>query len=124
MAALTWLWFEIFRYSNISLSLTLTFSQFGEPQVFVALTGVVYFGDVHFTTHWHDHSGVWWKCDGSKHHVSPVVNVTNTESDLLQCKVPVSRSLNLIMSLLNLEIQQSSTEFEAAPPRQPNSIGA
>ena len=84
MAALTWVWFEIFVNSHVSPSFTLTFDQFGEPRKFT-LAAVVYFGGVHFTARWRDHLGVWWKCDGREHYGSPVIDVISTESDLLQC---------------------------------------
>ena len=45
----------------------------------------LYHGNAHFTAHWHDHLGVWWKHDGRKHCGAPVVNTINDESDLHQC---------------------------------------
>jgi hypothetical protein len=84
MAALTWIWFEIYPNVCDLPSLTLTFDQFGEPRTFT-LAAVVYLGGAHFTARWHDHSGVWWKYDGREHHGSPVVDVINSESDLCQC---------------------------------------
>jgi hypothetical protein len=84
MAALTWIWFEIYPNVSVLPSLALTFDQFGEPRTFT-LTAVVYLGGAHFTARWRDHLGVWWKHDGRKHHGSPVVDVINSESDLCEC---------------------------------------
>lgn len=85
MAALTWIWFEIFPHTHILPSLVLTFDQFGEPQTF-ALTAVVYLGEAHFIARWRDHSGTWWKHDGRKQQGAPVVDVINDESDLRRCE--------------------------------------
>ena len=75
---------QVEESTNVSPSLTLTLDQFGEPQTF-KLIAVVYFGGVHFTARWWDHSDVWWKHDGCEHHGSPVVDVITNESDLCQC---------------------------------------
>jgi hypothetical protein len=84
MAALTWIWFEIYPNTCVSPSLTLTFDQVGEPRAFT-LTAVVYLGGAHFTARWYDHSGAWWKYDGRERHGAPVVEVINDESDLRRC---------------------------------------
>jgi len=83
MAPLTWIWFKIPPGTHVSPSLTLAFDQFGEPRMFT-LAAVVYLGRSHFTTCWRDHSGVWWKHDGRKHHGAPVVDTINYKSDLCQ----------------------------------------
>ena len=84
MAALTWVWFEIFNDTHILPSLTLTMDRFGEPRTFV-LTAVMYLGGAHFTARWRDHSGIWWKHDGIERNGAPVVDGVNSESDLRQC---------------------------------------
>jgi hypothetical protein len=84
MAALTWIWFDIFPGTHISPSFTLTFDQFGEPQTFT-LTAVIYLGGAHFTARWRNHLGVWWKHDGYKNCGAPVVDAVNGESDLRWC---------------------------------------
>ena len=85
MAALTWIWFEIFPSTHILPLLTLTFDQFGEPQTF-KLVAIVYLGEAHFIICWCDYLGVWWKHDGRRHQGAPVVDVINNKSDLRHCE--------------------------------------
>ena len=82
MPDVLWIWFEWDRSSPVLPSLTLTFDS-SPQQLNYGLQAIIYAGGNHFTMHFHDKSGNWWRHDGQVASGVLQPNDVQSEVDLL-----------------------------------------
>ena len=82
MPDVPWIWFEWERDSPVQPSLALAFNS-PPQQLSYSLHAIIYTGGNHFTIHFRERSGSWWKHDGQLSSGVPQPDSIRSEAELL-----------------------------------------